>query len=170
MPGAVKKLIRIRYPFLFELLVSSWRSLAFLLLNPVSMRAKFGFGAFTLPVLFLLCSVPGCDTIPFPTGINGVAILEMGGGNVNPPPPITHEPLAGAIITVQPEQGGQEIARVLADPHGGFRIELPPGTYLLVAQVPPDQQFVITPPQQTVVVLPDRLTHVVVTYPVISHS
>lgn len=135
----------------------------------VSVRTKFVIGGFTLPVLLLLCSVPGCDTLVFPTGINGVAIVESGGGNVNPPPPITHDPLAGAIIIVQAESSGQEITSQIADQHGGFRIELPPGTYLLMAQVPQDSHFVLAPPEQTVVVLPHRLTQVVVTYAVVSH-
>lgn len=145
------------------------QALALLLHSSVSMRTKFIIGSFTLLVLILLCTMPGCGTQTFPTGINGVAIVESGGGNVNPPPPITHNPLAGAIISVEPGSGGQEIARQIADAQGGFRIELPAGTYLLQAQVPQDQRFVLAPPQQTVVVLPGRLTQVVFTYSVVSH-
>lgn len=148
------------------LLFSSQKALALLLQGCVSMRIKFIIGSFTLPVLFFLCS-SGCDTLAFPTGINGVAIVEKGGGNVFPPPPVTHGPLEGAIITVQ--SGGQEIARQIADQNGGFRLELPPGTYQLVPQAPQDQAFVLAPPQQTVVVTPHRLTQVVVNYAVVSH-
>ena len=135
------------------------------------MRTKSVIGNLTVPlIVFLLWAVPGCDrSLVFPTGINGVAMEETGGGNVNPPPPPTFSPLAGAIIVVQSEGGGREITRGVADSHGGFRVELPPGTYLLVPLAPQDQQFVLAPPQQTVVVLPDKLTQVVVTYSVISH-
>lgn len=138
--------------------------MAFLLHNSIFMRNNLVIGS-----LFLLCLLPGCDTLPFPTGINGVAIVETGGGNVFPPPPVSHEPLEGAVITVQPDHGGQEIARQIADPNGGFRIELPPGTYLLVAQPPQDSEFVLTPPEQTVVVTPNRLTQVVIDFAVVSH-
>jgi hypothetical protein len=121
-------------------------------------------------ILFLLWAETGCQrSIVFPTGINGVALEETGSGNVNPPPPPTYSPLAGAIITVQSDGGGREIARGVADSQGGFRVELPPGTYLLVPLVPPDQGFVLAPSQQTVVVTPNTLTQVVFTYSVVSH-
>lgn len=122
-----------------------------------------------LPVLFLFCLASGCSTQAFPTGINGVAILQAGGGNVFPPPPITHDPLAGAILTVQPNGGGGEITRQVADSHGGFRIELPAGTYTLIPEPPPDQRLVLAPEPQTIVVLPNRLTQVVITYSSVSH-
>lgn len=152
-----------------DLILSSQRDLALPLQKWLSMRTKFLFGSLTPLVLFLLCSMTGCGTQTFPTGINGVAIVESGGGNINPPPPITHDPLAGAIIMVEPESGGQEITRQVADAKGGFRIDLSPGTYVLQTQAPPDRQFVLAPPQQTVVVLPGRLTQVVFTYNVVSH-
>ena len=41
----------------------------------------------------------------------------------------TEIPLAGAIITVQPANGGPEITRVRADLLGRFKIALAPGTY-----------------------------------------
>jgi hypothetical protein len=124
-------------------------------------------------LVFLLCVLPGCNavnpTLSFPTGINGVAITESGGGNVYPPPPVTHSPLAGAIITIQPAGGGVEIARGVADAKGGFRIELAPGTYDVSGLVPPDVAFILAPEQQTVVVSENALTQVVVTYKTISH-
>jgi hypothetical protein len=128
------------------------------------MRVKSGFGSFSFSVLLLLCSMLGCSSLPFPTGVNGVALLQSGGGNTFPPPPVTHGPLAGAIITVQSLSGGQEIAQGIADSNGGFRIEVPQGTYVLAAQPPEGQGLVIDPPQQTVVVVQHQLTQVVFTF------
>ena len=125
---------------------------------------------FTIVGLFILLGlVAGCsDSISFPSSVNGVAILQSGGGNVFPPPPITHQPLAGAIIIIQ-QTNGQEVARQTADANGGFRIELSPGSYLLNAQAPPDQTFVLAPAQQNVVVTSDHITQVVVTFSTVSH-
>ena len=118
--------------------------------------------------LFCFATLHGCnDSISFPTGVNGVAILESGGGNVFPPPPITHSPLAGAIITIS--QNGQTIAKQTADAEGGFRIDVGPGSYVLTGEAPPGSQFVLAPPEQNIVVTNDRLTQVVVTFSQISH-
>jgi len=116
--------------------------------------------------MLLLAGMLGCTTaVPFPTGVNGVALLQSGGGNVFPPPPITHGPLEGAIITVQPLSGGQTIAQAISDSTGGFRIEVPPGAYILTAQPPQSGgRPLIAPPQQNVVVVQHQLTSVVCTF------
>ncbi|HET6267348.1 MAG TPA: carboxypeptidase-like regulatory domain-containing protein [Acidobacteriota bacterium] len=120
---------------------------------------------FSLAVLIFLVSIFGCsNSVPFPTGVNGVAILQSGGGNVFPPPPITHGPLEGATITVQQISGGQVIAQAVSDSTGGFRIEVPPGAYMLSAQAPEGQRPIIAPPQQNVVVVQHQLTQVVCTF------
>ena len=100
--------------------------------------------------------------------MHAVAVNESGGGNVFPPPPVTHSPMAGAIITVQ-TSGGQEIARSIADDKGGFRIELSPGTYVVGGIIPPGRMFILAPDPQTIVVADHFLTQVVVTYKTISH-
>jgi hypothetical protein len=136
------------------------------------MKMKSSIGLFIGPfaVLIVIGLVSGCGhSIAFPTGVNGVAIVESGGGNIFPPPPITHQPLAGATIVLQQPGNGQEVARQTADANGGFKIEVAPGSYVLNAQAPPDQGFVLAPPQQNVVVTSDRLTQVVVTFAVVSH-
>src|SRR4051812_24636173 len=108
-------------------------------------------------LLLLLCTLSGCDSsLTFPTGISGVAVEEQGGGNIYPPPPITHVPLAGAMITAQSADGKE--SSLTADSTGAFRIDLSPGTYQLIGQVPPGLPFVLAPPEQTVVVVPHRLT------------
>lgn len=120
-------------------------------------------------ILLLLGLFSGCNhSLAFPSGVNGVAIVESGGGNIFPPPPITHQPLSGAIIIIQ-QNNGQEVARQTADANGGFKIEVAPGSYILNAQAPPDHGFVLAPPQQNVIVTSDRLTQVVVTFSVVSH-
>lgn len=130
--------------------------------------------SFVLLILCLIGVFSGCNslnpTTSFPTGINGVAIQEISGGNIFPPPPPTHSPLAGAIIIVEPAGGGQEIARGIADEKGGFRVQVAPGTYTIVGQVPPGHPFVLAPEQQTVVVTSDQLSQIVVTYPTIIHA
>ena len=75
------------------------------------------------------------DTKPGHSGIKGVAVL----GPVAPverPGQQNSRPLAGAIITVQPEKGGRELDRTVADSAGKFKIALPPGAYLVVPLPP----------------------------------
>jgi len=131
----------------------------------MKMKSCIGlFGVLLLAGFALSCS----QSLSFPTGVNGVAIVQSGGGNIFPPPPITHQPLVGAIIVIQ-RTNGQEVARQAADDKGGFQIDLAPGAYLLNAQAPPDQGPFLAPAQQNIVITSDRLTQVVVTFSVVSH-
>ena len=70
------------------------------------------------------------------SGIRGVAMA----GPVRPVDrfgdPPNERPLAGAVITIQPDGGGKEITRKRADEKGRFEIALAPGTYLLVPLAP----------------------------------
>jgi hypothetical protein len=98
-----------------------------------------------------------------PSGISGIAREKLIGGRYPPPPP-TFRPLANAILTVQPVNGGPEIARTTSDIQGRFEIEVAPGTYLLVPQPPDGQGFVLNPPSQIVVVVTQKFALVTVTY------
>lgn len=49
---------------------------------------------------------------------------------------LSTRPLTDALITVQPADGGDEIARVRTDSEGRFRLPLTPGTYRLVPLAP----------------------------------
>ncbi len=90
-------------------------------------------------------ALAGCGasgTVPYAgegdgsSGVQGVAL-------VGPVAPVSHpgdpntQPLAGAIITFQPTEGGPEVARTTADSTGHFRIALNPNAYSLVP-LPPD--------------------------------
>jgi hypothetical protein len=114
----------------------------------------------------LVCLVPACaagDPRTDNPGIFGVALV----GPVTPidrPGVPNMRPLPGAIITVQPVGGGQEIARVVADKHGRFRLRLAAGTYLIVPLPPvPGVTFPLGRPQ-TVVVNAKGITRVNVLY------
>lgn len=129
-------------------------------------RAKNGNSILLLAGL-VLCAMLSCggedQGLTLPSGIHGYAQEELIGGPYPPPPP-TYRQLPNAIVTVQPAGGGPEIARAISDSHGGFQIELPPGAYLLVPSIPPDQGYMINAPEQTVVVVPQSYTNVVLTY------
>jgi hypothetical protein len=64
------------------------------------------------------------------SGIRGIALAGPASPLERPGVPNTR-PLPGAIITVRPARGGEEIARQHADPNGRFEIALEPGTYLI---------------------------------------
>lgn len=74
------------------------------------------------------------------------------------------KPLPGAIITVQPAGGGDEIARTTADSEGRFQLTLKPGTYLLVPLAPNPSAILPRGETQTVTVRKKKLTTVVVNY------
>jgi hypothetical protein len=98
-----------------------------------------------------------------PSAIRGTAIAGPIFPVERPGIPNTR-PLPGAIITVQPAGGGQEITRATADQDGRFQIPIAPGTYLLVP-LPPNPNAVLprgTP--QTVVVKAGGFTDVTVQY------
>ncbi|MBV9867002.1 MAG: hypothetical protein JO316_16740 [Abitibacteriaceae bacterium] len=102
--------------------------------------------------------------VPAPTsGIEGVAQVGPISPVEQPGQPDT-KPLPDAIITVQPDGGGPEIARQRTDASGHFRIPLPPGTYLIVPLPPKPGQTLPSGTQQTVTVTQDKFLHVVVSY------
>jgi hypothetical protein len=97
------------------------------------------------------------------SGIQGVAMA----GPIFPVerPGVPNErPLPDAIITVQPEGGGAEIARQRTDKDGKFQIILPPGTYLLVPLAPDPNARLPRGERQTVKVASGKFTEVVVRY------
>jgi hypothetical protein len=109
----------------------------------------------------------GSISVPAPahsvSGIRGVAMA----GPIYPvsrPGEPNERPLAGAIITVHPANGGPEITRVVADQRGRFYIDLAPGSYLLVPLAPTPGVPWPRGLAETVVVMPDGLTRVVVNY------
>jgi hypothetical protein len=97
------------------------------------------------------------------TGIRGVALAGPISPVERPGVPNT-APLPDALITVQPERGGPEIARGRTDRDGRFEIALPPGTYLLVPLPPQPGTRLPRGEQQTVVVPAGRFAEVVVRY------
>jgi hypothetical protein len=121
---------------------------------------KNGVGTFTL-------TFQGIISMPTPTqsasGISGVALA-------GPISPLAHPgvpndaPLAGAIITIQPANGGPEITRVRADLFGRFKIALAPGTYRLVPLPPNPTARWPRGISETVVVKVGGFTDVVVNY------
>jgi uncharacterized delta-60 repeat protein len=97
-------------------------------------------------------------------GIAGIAMV----GPINP---ISHKgvpnsrPLPGAIISIQHVGGGPEVAHVVADQQGRFRINLPPGRYRLVPLPPkPGEWFPHGTPQIVVVGPGSGWTEVTVSY------
>ena len=115
------------------------------------------FGMFTLTI------AGGYKPPQAASGIDGVAIV--GPLNPLPPPPGVPDsaPLPGAVISIQPANGGAEITHVTTDAHGRFTIKLPAGRYLLVPVPRPGGM----PPfgeSQVVVVHAGQYTHVTVNY------
>lgn len=102
--------------------------------------------------------------LPLPaSGIIGTARV----GPISPvarPGQADDKPLAGAIISIQPDGGGAEITRQTADASGNFRILLPPGTYLIVPLPPQPGQTWPRGASQTVTVVPNQLLKVMVSY------
>jgi hypothetical protein len=126
-------------------------------------RRSFCLGLLLVPAL----TVAGVSAHPghsHPTsGIRGVAQAGPISPVERPGEPNTR-PLPGAIITVQPKEGGDEIARVRADRFGRFRLPLPPGTYLLVPLPPdPDSAFPYAG-SETVVVKRRKFTQLTIEY------
>jgi hypothetical protein len=73
-------------------------------------------------------------------------------------------PLPGAIITLEPEGGGKELARTVADEQGNFEIAIAPGNYLVVP-LPPDPGSVFPRGiSQPVTVKPDAFTEIIAQY------
>jgi len=72
-------------------------------------------------------------------------------------------PLPGAIITVRPARGGEEITRLHADPNGRFEIALEPGTYLILP-LPPQANASLPRGKATVEVPVNRFVEVMVKY------
>jgi hypothetical protein len=97
------------------------------------------------------------------SGIRGVAMAGPIFPVERPGVPNTR-PLANAIITVQPDGGGPEIARQLTDANGRFEIPLAPGVYRLVP-LPPDPTAALPRGEpQTVTVRAGAFTEVTVNY------
>jgi hypothetical protein len=97
------------------------------------------------------------------SGIRGVAMAGPIFPVERPGVPNTR-PLANAIITVQPDGGGAEIARQRTDANGRFEIPLPPGVYRIVP-LPPDPTASLPRGEpQTVTVRDGAFTDVVVNY------
>jgi hypothetical protein len=123
-----------------------------------TVRLHTSAGQFTMTFKGTLSLPPPHAT----TGIQGVA-MEGPISPVSLPGVPNERPLAGAIITIQPANGGPEIARVIADQQGNFEIDLAPGTYLLVPLSPSGGRW----PRgisEVVVVKADGLTDVAADY------
>jgi hypothetical protein len=73
-------------------------------------------------------------------------------------------PLPGAIITVWPARGGEEIAHQHADQNGRFEIALKPGTYLVVPLPPRANASLPRGKTETVEVPVNRFLEMVVDY------
>jgi Prealbumin-like fold domain len=97
------------------------------------------------------------------SGIQGIAVEGPISPVERPGVPNTR-PLAGAIITVQPAGGGQEIARQATDANGQFQIALNPGTYLIVPLPPQPGAFLPRGTPQTVTVPAGAFVNVTVQY------
>jgi len=122
---------------------------------------------------------PKSDAEKTKTNLRGVAMA-------GPISPVEREgepnekPLAGAVITIQPDGGGKEIIRKRADKEGRFEFALEPGTYLLVplgpqaSDVAPEEDEPDDKPKkkwmlpsgepQTIVIEAGKVTEVVVHY------
>jgi hypothetical protein len=98
-----------------------------------------------------------------PSAIRGVAMA----GPIYPveiPGVPNTRPLAGAVLTLQPVNGGAEIARVRADGEGRFQIPIAPGTYLLVPLPPDPAAFLPRGIPVVVTVRPGGFTDITVDY------
>jgi hypothetical protein len=69
--------------------------------------------------------------------------------------------MPNATVSIQPENGGAEVARQKANENGRFEFKLPPGKYLIVPVLEPN--FRIRPTKQTVEVKQKQFTEVTVT-------
>ena len=108
---------------------------------------------------WLVLALPGCGGGSGSPAANNHAVIDGSSGvkgmavegpltPVQQPGVPSTKPLAGAIITIQPDGGGTEIARTTADGQGSFQIALAPGTYRLVPLPPqPGIPFPIGSPQ-----------------------
>ena len=97
------------------------------------------------------------------SGIDGVAMV----GPIEPlpmPGVPDSRPLPGAIISIEPANGGAEITRITADAEGHFTIKLPPGRYRLVPLPPKPGEVLPMEVPQVVVVYAGQYTHVTVNY------
>ncbi len=104
--------------------------------HPLSLAAAFGVAALILAG----CGGGSTETAAAPvvggSGVQGLVTHVVHGGAPPPPgvilPPPVPQPFPGAIITVQPQGGGPEIARAVSDAQGRYQISLSPGNFLLV--------------------------------------
>jgi hypothetical protein len=97
------------------------------------------------------------------SGIRGIALAGPTSPVERPGVPNTR-PLPGAIITVRPARGGEEVARQHADQNGRFEIALEPGTYLIVPLPPQANASLPRGKTETVEVPVNRFVEVVVKY------
>jgi hypothetical protein len=97
------------------------------------------------------------------SGIDGVAMVGPIFPVDRPGVPNTR-PLAGAVISVEPANGGPELTRVVADKNGRFHIDLAPGTYRLIPLPPQPGEALPRGTPLTVVVKPGDDTDVTVNY------
>jgi hypothetical protein len=97
------------------------------------------------------------------SGIRGIAVAGPVSPVERPGVPNTR-PLPGAIITVRPARGGEEIARQHADQNGRFEIVLEPGTYLVVPLPPRANASLPRGKTETVEVPVNRFVEMVVHY------
>jgi hypothetical protein len=75
-----------------------------------------------------------------------------------------NKPLPGAIITLQPATGGDELARTVADSNGEFQLGITAGNYLMVPLPPDPQGSWPRAIPQSVTVKEQQFTDVVVQY------
>jgi len=97
------------------------------------------------------------------SGIAGIALV----GPITPverPGVPNARPLPGAIVTVQPENGGDEIARGTADEKGRFKVPLIPGVYRIVPLPPKPGSVLPRGAPQQVRVREGAFTRVTVRY------
>jgi hypothetical protein len=97
------------------------------------------------------------------SGIRGIAVAGPVSPVERPGVPNTR-PLPGAIITVRPARGGEEIARQPADQNGRFEVALEPGTYRVVPLPPRANASLPRGKTETVEVPVNRFVEMVVEY------
>jgi hypothetical protein len=92
------------------------------------------------------------------SGIQGMALLYQSIGSQNP------TPLANAVITIQPQDGGLEITRQQTDGQGNFRFTLLPGKYRVVPLPDTLNHRTPTGDHQDVSVIAGKFTTITVGY------
>jgi hypothetical protein len=128
-------------------------------------RAVLLVSAFVLTAM-----MTGCGGSQKPSGVLGVVLLQAGPMAVSPSPPLPAEfgtKIEGfryrfVVVQVKAMSGakaGQVVARMKPDAQGAFKVDLPPGDYVLKALVPKNGPY---PRPTSVSVRKGRQTPVIV--------